>query len=123
MQWVSVVACSICVVACLGTAIWVPLDRQFIVKLYQDFHLKLPGLTQWVVDLPNGLIWAVGGLAAVASVLAQIFLRSKRNAIVVHLAVLALCCLSIALYREAMFRGTASLLTGMMGGDGGKGSP
>ena len=121
MKWVSESVCFICVATCLGAAIWVPVDRQYITKLYQDFHLKLPAVTQWAIDLPTGLIWAAGGLAAAASVLAQVFLRSKRNAIVVHLAIFAICCLLIALYRDALLRAFYNLMMSMTAGVGGKG--
>lgn len=118
--WISWAAWCLLLGTASAFATFVPSNRAVVVKIYQDFHLRLPAAAALVSAIPQWVILAFSVGVTVTALMLQIVIPAKRSAAVVHVLATILLCVLFLCYREAMGNAFLTLVQGMSGGSGGR---
>jgi hypothetical protein len=108
-------------VLCLGFLGWyIPADRARYHGMFRDFGMKLPSSTALMLSIPGVVFPVVAGVVALGALAAQLLVRSKTLAAVVHLFVIACCCVAFVAYRETLFQPMTQLIEAISGAPAGR---
>lgn len=99
-SWTALVFALICL-AYVG--IHIALEREPFRKVFRDFKLPLPWLTQTLLSVPGWIYPAVAGMVGLGAIGLQWKYRRHGGVVYVHLLIMVACLFALAGFREAMF--------------------
>jgi hypothetical protein len=94
-------------------ALRIPRERQLLARMFNDFQMKLPAPTQFMLMIPEAAIIAVAVALGLMALALQMSLRVKSNAMAFHLLLVIGCWVALAIYRELMFEAWIALMEGL----------
>jgi hypothetical protein len=97
-------------------AFFMPRGVRAYEEIFKDFRVELPAATKAILMIPPWVYYLAGAALAAPGIALQLMLRSKRDAAVFHVLLIALSGIIYTLYHEAMLQPMISLIQSVSGG-------
>lgn len=91
----------------------IPTERRLIARMFNDFQMHVPAVTEFMLQIPEATIIGVAIALALLAIAVQVKVRVKSNAMVFHLLLVIGCWMILAVYRELIFEAWFTLMAGL----------